>query len=250
MLRFPFATPGWTLIASILTVAVAAPALAHNAPSADAGQRHISLAVEPGRVRLAYTIIFGHAASAAARARMDRSGDGSITAAETDAYTAEVARELAGHLVVTVDGVPQTLAFDERYANAESDHVAVDLVAELSLAGGGEHTVALRDSFELPGTDIGQLAVVPRDVTITEAGLAARSHDGPKLVIRWRETSPLATTPYELRFHAGEGPTASAPSNIPKVERGPVSGGIAIAIAAAILALALAWILFRQNMKG
>lgn len=242
--------PGGLVAAALVAAILAAPAIAaaHNSPSANSGQIHISLAIAPQRVRLAYTIIFGHAATKAAQSRMDRSRDGVASAAEHKAYAAEVAGEIESQLTLTVDGQAQPVTFSERYANTDAGHLAVDLILERCLSGPGEHTIALADTSHLPGTDVGQLAVLPRAVNVLAAGLSQSAAAEPNLVVGWRGQSPLATAAYQVKFRAAAD-SATAPGcgaqTAPSLLA--VSGGRLIAGLSLALVVAVTVILFRHR---
>jgi hypothetical protein len=182
---------------------------AHVTPAIGDNNRYLKLTPLGDRLRLAYTVFYGEVPAAAMRQALDVNHDGAIDDAETQAFGDRIARELATAVAITVDGVPQPVAWTEVVVgmgtpSAAAGAFSIDLVAWLCLAAPrGTHTVLLRDSFPLDRP--GETEVKVEDgpgVTIDASrigGAEDEAHDY-KLV---GPSGALETEGLDVRFTAG-----------------------------------------------
>src|SRR5690606_13336387 len=91
------------LTAAALVAAAAGPAHAHVAPSEDTNNRYVKLTPMADRVRIAYTILIGHAPGRLTRPSLDRDRDGAISDAEADTWARDLAARVLADLDLTLD---------------------------------------------------------------------------------------------------------------------------------------------------
>ena len=136
--------------------ALAAPAAAHVAPSPDVNNRYLKATLLPDRLRVTYTLLIGDRPGAGERRRMDRDGDGRLSAAERAAFGARMTEELGAHLSILLDGKPvgdwRLVDVGLGQAVVGTLPVAVDLELDAPYANpaADEHTLFLDDVVKLP----------------------------------------------------------------------------------------------------
>lgn len=189
----------------LVTVATAA---AHVSPSVDDNNRFLKLTPLGDRVRVAYTVLFGDNPGRALRPAMDADGDGLVSDAEAQIFSAKLARDVADALDIDVDGKPQKMAWREVAVGmgapqATAGTFSVDLVGYLCVGGRGAHAVQLRDHFKL--TRPGETEVKVEDapgVTISRARIGPA--DDPTFDYKFvGPGGPLYDDGLDLRFDAG-----------------------------------------------
>jgi len=140
----------------VAACAAAAPAAAHVAPSPDVNNRYLKATLLPDRLRVTYTLLIGDRPGAGERRRMDRDGDGRLSAAESAAFGARMTVELGAHLSVLLDGKPvggwRLVDVGLGQAVGGTLPVAVDLELDAPYAdpAAALHTVVLDDLVKLP----------------------------------------------------------------------------------------------------
>lgn len=131
------------------------PAHAHVAPGTGDNNRYLKLSVLGDRLRFAYTVLYGEVPGAALRKRLDQNHDGAIDDGETQPFGEQLARDVAGAVELTVDGVRQPIAWSQVVVgmgtpSAAAGAFSVDLVASICLAvPRGTHTLLLRDAYPI-----------------------------------------------------------------------------------------------------
>jgi hypothetical protein len=196
-------------LALVLVALAAEPALAHVGPSPQTNNRYLTLVPEPGAVRLVYTLIFGDSPGAAARRRMDRDGDGRLSADEQRAFADAIADVIAAGLEIELDGERVDLAWSRvdlgiSTTEVEAGAFSVDLSAVLCAESAGEHVLRLIDGFRVPPVGEGALSVEPsREVEILRSAMGAR--EGRRLAFKWMGRGPIADDGYALVFRAQDG---------------------------------------------
>ena len=141
-------------VAAVLAAATAA-ADAHVAPSEDTNNRYVKLTPMADRVRIAYTILVGHAPGRVTRRSLDRDGDRTISEAEADTWARDLAARVLADLELTLDGTPVPIVWTEVVAGLDDRSVtggafALDLIAWPCLPGPAErHEIELVDRFSL-----------------------------------------------------------------------------------------------------
>ena len=230
--------------------ALAAPAAAHVASSVGDNNRYLKLTPLGDRVRLAYTVFYGQLPGVELRRTIDTNHDGTIDEAESQAFGARVARDVAAALDVTADGVHQSVAWSEVVVGMGSRATvagafSIDLVASLCLAAPrGKHAIELRDRFAVsrPGETEIRFEDSP-GVTVDRA----RVGDDPDPGIDYKIVGPAPVLGeagpaggIELAFTAGDkavvvpDAACAAPAPAPAPRRGLPIAAIAGAAAAAI----------------
>lgn len=205
--------PAKSVLAGLAVVALAVlvvPAAGHVAPATGDNNRYLKLTPLGDRVRLAYTVFYGEVPGAELRRTLDTSGDGAIDDAESRVLGERLARDIAGALVVTIDGAPRPVTWAQVVIGLGTPRVAagafsVDLVAWLCLTTPrGPHAVRLRDHYPIERP--GETEVLVEDspgVTIqaTRIGGAVDEVHDYKLV---GPSGALDTDGLELQFTAGD----------------------------------------------
>ena len=143
-----------TLLALALVVGPPA-ASAHVQPSVNENNRGLKLTPLGDRVRLAYTIYFGEVPGAALRRQLDRDRDGQIEDGEARSFGAEIGKEVAASLDISVDGARVPVSWRQVDVGLPTTDVrggsfAIDLVAVACLPRRGAHEIAIRDDYALP----------------------------------------------------------------------------------------------------
>jgi hypothetical protein len=149
-------TGRWALVA-VLAVRLAGVRLAdaHVAPSVGDNNRYLKLTPLGDRVRLAYTVFYGEVPGAELRKAIDANRDGAIDDAESQAFGARIADQLATALELTVDGARRPVTWSQVVVgmgtpSATAGTFSIDLVAAICVTPPrGAHAVELRDRFEL-----------------------------------------------------------------------------------------------------
>jgi len=142
-------------VVAITVASAAAPTHAHVSPSVDDNNRFLKLTPLGDRVRLAYTVLYGDNPGRALRPVMDTDGDGLVSDAEAQIFSATLAKAVAAGLDIDVDGRPQPMAWREVHVGmgapqATAGTFSVDLVGYLCLASArGAHAIQLRDHYKL-----------------------------------------------------------------------------------------------------
>jgi len=194
---------------AVIAAGTATRAGAHVAPSVDGNNRYLKLTPLGDRVRLAYTVFYGEVPGAILRKTIDTDHDGTIDDAESQAFGAALAAEIAAALEVTVDGARQPVAWSQVVVGMGTPEVAagtfsVDLVAWLCLAAPrGPHQVRLHDRFRL--AQGGETEVKVEDspgVTIDHARMGADDDLGYDYKIIG-PGGPLEDDGLDLQFTAG-----------------------------------------------
>lgn len=223
----------------------AAPATAHVAPAIGDNNRYMKLTLLGDRVRLAYTVFYGETPAAALRQAIDTNHDGSIDDAESQAFARQVAADVAGSLVITVDGAPRTVAWSQVVVGLATPRVAagafsIDLVAALCLAPArGDHAMVFRDHYPLarPGETQVKVEDSPGVAIKTSriGGAVDEAHDynlvGP--------SGALDTEGLELAFTVGDHAVITA-DGVCAAPPGPAAAPTPVIVGAAVAAVALA----------
>ena len=233
--------------AALLLAAGLAPrgAAAHVAPTVGDNNRYLKLTPLADRVRLAYTVFYGEVPGAELRKVIDANHDGAIDDAESQAFGARIADQLAGALELTVDGARRPVTWSQVVVgmgtpSATAGTFSIDLVAAICVTPPrGAHAIELRDRFELahPGETEIRFEDSP-GVTID----AARVGDDPDPGFDYKilGPAPVLATPgpqggIALTLTAGPrarpGPDADCARPAPPRELpiGPIAGGALLA---------------------
>jgi len=147
-------TGRWALLAAL--AGLVRPAAAHVAPSVGDNNRYLKLTPLGDRVRLAYTVFYGEVPGAELRKTIDANHDGAIDDAESQAFGARIADQLAAALELTVDGARRPVTWSQVVVgmgtpSAAAGTFSIDLVAAICVTPPrGAHAIELRDRFELP----------------------------------------------------------------------------------------------------
>jgi hypothetical protein len=218
---------------------------AHVAPAVGDNNRYIKLTPLGDRVRLSYTVFFGEIPGAGVRRTIDSNRDGAIDDAESQAFGARLAAEIAAALEITVDAARHGVAWSQVVVGLGTPSTtagvfSVDLVAWLCLGPPrGKHIVLLRDHYAIarPGETEVKVEDSP-GVTIhsTRIGGATWEDNDYKLI---GPSGALETDGLELQFTAGD----KAPVTADAVCRRPAPRALptaAIVGAAAVTGFALA----------
>jgi hypothetical protein len=149
------ATARWTGRWALVAVLAARLADAHVAPSVGDNNRYLKLTPLGDRVRLAYTVFYGEAPGAELRKAIDANHDGAIDDAESQAFGARIADQLAAALELTVDGARRPVTWSQVVVgmgtpSAAAGTFSIDLIAAICVTPPrGSHAIELRDRFEL-----------------------------------------------------------------------------------------------------
>ncbi len=248
-------------LALVLAITVVAgQAAAHVAPSVDDNNRYLKLTPLGDRVRLAYTVFYGDVPGAAMRPQLDGNHDGTIDDAESSAFGAKLAAEVASSLDVTVDGKPAKVTWSQVVVGMGSPQVragtfSVDLIAWLCLPTvRGSHKIFLKDHFKL--TRPGETEVRVEDspgVHVDHARIGAA--DDPTYDYKFAgPAAALADDGLDLAFTAGDKAVVTAdticqgatePAEIPKGMI--VAAGALVAFILAVLAIWLQRFLHKRR---
>ncbi len=179
-----------------ITLAVAATAAAHVAPSVDDNNRYIKVTPAADRVRLAYTVFFGEVPGAQTRPAIDANHDGQISESEGQAFGVKLAGEVGASLELTIDGATQPVAWTTVAVGMGSPQVAagsfsIDMIAWACLPRArGAHTLLLRDRFRVPRPGETEIKV----------------EDGPGITIQHTHIGTAADPSHDYRFAGPGGP--------------------------------------------
>ena len=196
--------------------AVTTIAHAHNAPSPDSNNRYLKVELGHGAARLAFTIYFGELPGARQRRILDRDHDGTIGPAEATAFGQDLQRQIAGSILVELDGSKLTswTVTDVGLGTPAVTGGAFSIDLELRTpATAGEHTLWIEDHLDLPTPGEAVLHVEPApEVTMLAAHEGRASAGGVRLeavangrpvagtTVRWREaTEAPAAAPVSAR---------------------------------------------------
>jgi hypothetical protein len=173
---------------------------AHPVTSRTENNRYVKLTVTEGRLRVAYSVLYGELPSFYARRSMDRDGDGQISPAEARAYADEVATRFAAASALTVNGTRVPLQLPDRAATVTDPRVgplpfSVDMWEVVPLDRNRRHEVVFEAGGELPR--LGE----------TEVKFEETPH--ARLVAWCRHRPPCTTRAEEPRF-VWLGPRASS----------------------------------------
>jgi hypothetical protein len=190
-------------------VAVTLAADAHVAPAVEENNRYIKITPMADRVRLAYTLYVGEIPGRSERRRIDRDGDGELSASEAEAYGQSLAAAVTDADSVDVDGVPRTLNWDQVDVGLGTPSVnagafSIDLIAWLCLGHAGDrgdHSIVLHDRYQpdRPGETELRVEESP-GVQVMRSSLGAEGVPS-QLSFRWvGGDSPVGSLGYHLRF--------------------------------------------------
>src|SRR5215470_618220 len=181
---------------AVLVALIAAPALAHVAPSGDSNNRYLKATLLPTEVRVTFTIFFGERPGVIERRRVDKDGDGRIDAAEARTLGERTLAELAPGLFVTVDGRAATgwkvadVGLGTPTTGGGALSVDLALAAPYPDPRAAEHTLLLEDATEvpLPGESETRVEESP-GVRVAECHLASAA-DGIQLIFPFTGNPP------------------------------------------------------------
>lgn len=195
-------TPRAVLLAlALLALGVVSAPSAHAHPefSPSLNNRYLKVSlIGRGELRIAWTLMVGQAPATAARHQADTDGDGTLSDAELQRWTARLADAVRRGLVFDVDGVRVEPTWDAPLPGMPDRRMgpipfSVDLIGHLRASGPGEHTVRFDD--ETPPTALGGAlgdALGESDVLIEEgpgarvlAAWRGRPDDGRELHYVW-----------------------------------------------------------------
>jgi hypothetical protein len=243
-------TGRWALV-GLLAVRLAD---AHVAPAVGDNNRYLKLTPLGDRVRLAYTVFYGEVPGAALRREIDANHDGAIDDAESEAFGARIAAQVAAALELTVDGARRPVTWAQVAVgmgtpSAAAGPFSIDLIAAICLTPPrGAHAIELRDRFELahPGETEIRFEDSP-GVTVDRARVG--DDDQPGIDYKIIGPTPVLGQPgpaggIALAFTAGPravvAPDASCAGPAPAPATGAPTGAIAGAAAGlAVLAGAI-----------
>lgn len=247
------------LVLALAIVLAATRAAAHVAPAIGDNNRYLKLTPLGDRIRLAYTVFYGEVPGAAMRRAIDANHDGTIDDAESQAFGARIAREVAAALDVTIDGARQPVTWAQVVVGfgtpqAAAGAFSIDLVASICLAPPrGKHAVLLRDDFRLerPGETEVKVEDSPGvTITATRIGGADDETNDYKLV---GPSGALATDGLDLQFTAGDKAvvTADAVCQGPAQDR-PLPTGVIVGAGAttAFLLAGIVMLVVRRRRRA
>lgn len=232
-------------LSCLVGASLGATAAAHVAPSVDDNNRYLKLAVAPDRVRLVYTVFFGDVPGTSTRRAMDADRDGVLDESEQRAFSAQLGRELAARVALTVDERAVALRWQPAVVGGTGPGTAgafsVDLVATACLAPAREHRVRLRDTFALPRP--GETEVLLEDgegLALLDAKIGAARARGR--LFRFAGAVPSLAEPglaFTARFDGLGAATCEREPGPSSPRRGPAL--VAVALAALAFVAALWW---------
>jgi hypothetical protein len=226
--------PALWLALSFILHPVAAPSQSNH---------YIKLTCLPDRLRVADTILYGDLPAEAERRAMDENHDGVISPAEAAAFGARVARAIAAHSALEVDGRKLALAFeaDVGFGGDRSLRAApfsVDLVAMIPLAPAPAHEVRFDDRYEPARAGESELAI--EEAPGTRVVASQRGHEAAEVLhgLRFSYPAPrrsdLEDRSIWFRFVAERAAVARAPA------RGAASWAVLASVVAVTLVVAVA----------
>jgi hypothetical protein len=262
----PSLTPGKLLGPGLAAVALAFAALiiaggaaqAHVAPAVGDNNRYLKLTLLGDRIRLLYTVFYGETPGAELRQSLDRNRDGTLDDTETSAFGTQLGSDIAGSVVITLDGTPAPVAWSQVVVGLGTSQVragafSVDLIAWLCLPSPrGTHAVLFRDHYPLarPGeTEVSVEDSPGVEILASRIGGAIDEAHDYKLV---GPSGALDTEGLDLRFAAGDKAVVT-PDTIcrrAEPERGPpvtAIAGAAAAVLAGAVALAITLVVRRRK---
>jgi hypothetical protein len=200
-------------------------------------------------------VFYGETPGAALRSSIDTNHDGAIDEAESQAFGSQIAAEVAGSLVIAIDGAPRPVAWSQVVVGLATPNVAagafsIDLIAAICLPRPrGAHAVVFRDHYPLarPGETQVKIEDSP-GVTIQASrigGAIDEAHDynlvGP--------SGALDTEGLDFAFTAGERAVITADGVCAALPPPPGSatGAIAAAAIACIVAGLVALLMRRRR---
>lgn len=225
--------------AAAAVVAALAAASAHVAPAIGDNNRYLKLTLLADRVRLAYTVFYGEQPGAELRRTLDTNRDGSLDDRETEAFGAELARDVAGAVAVTLDGVPARVAWSQVVVGLGTPRVAagafsVDLVAWLCLASPrGKHAVLLRDSYPLARPGETEVKVEDSPGVAIHATRIGGAVDDAHAYTLVGPSGALDTEGLDLQFTAGD--SAPIPRDAACRRAAAHSTPVAVIVASAVV---------------
>jgi hypothetical protein len=138
-------------------VILALALLLHQQTAPNQNNRYVKFTCMEGRLRVAYTILYGDLPAENERKKMDSDGDGAISDAESRAFAGQLAQLVTHTMTLEIDGQRVQPRFDTTEVGLGSDHgvhpvpFSVDLVASFTIMGpGGDHTILFDDRYEPP----------------------------------------------------------------------------------------------------
>ena len=209
------------LVAALVVLALA-PAMAHVGPSPNANNRYLTVVAEPGAIRVVYTLFFGERPGAAARARMDREGDGVLSSEERRVFGEEIGAQLAAGLEIELDGEPVDIEWRRvdvglDRAAVEGGAFSIDLEVLLCFEPRGEHTLRVVDGFRMPPVGEGALTLeASRRIEVLVSAMG--DGEGRRRAFKWMGRGPIADEGYALEIRVPEG--ADVPRECAPEERG------------------------------
>jgi hypothetical protein len=247
--------PGLLVLA--ITLAGAAGALAHVAPSIDDNNRYLKLSPAADRVRLAYTVFFGEVPGAQIRPSIDANKDGAISDDEAHAFGVKLSAEVGASLELTLDGTTLPVTWSLVATGMGSPQVAagsfsVDMIAWPCLATArGKHTLLLKDRFRVPRP--GETEVKVEDgpgIEIDHTRIGRASDPGHEYTFVG-PGGPLMDDGIEVTFSASDTAPLATDGGCKATEtaaKRPVPRALLVAIAIALAAV-LAYVTARVQKK-
>lgn len=198
-----------TTVALLLCVSTySSIAGAHVAPAVDRNNRYINLTPMGDRIRVAYTIFWGHVPGAQIRQQLDRNRDRQLSEDETRQFTTRIAGSVARALRFEVDGTPQKLEWTGVHLglntpDASGGAFSVDLVGWLCLSEPRtrrQHELRFYDGFRLDRPGETELRVREMDgISVKQSTIGTMT--GSLLHFRWQGGSTtLERDGYLLRI--------------------------------------------------
>jgi hypothetical protein len=193
----PLAVGALCAVAGLLAPAAG---VAHPVTSRTENNRYVKLTLAEGRLRVAYSVLYGELPSFYARRAMDRDGDGRVSADEARAHADEVATQMAAQSVLTVNGTRIPLRLPDRAATVADPRVgpipfSIDLWEVVAVAPRGRMVIAFEAGGELP--------------RLGETEVKFEESPGARLVA-WCRNRPPCTTRVEEPRIVWMGPRASS----------------------------------------
>jgi hypothetical protein len=234
--------------ALVLAAAIAAVPMrsdGHVAPAIGDNNRYLKLSVLGDRVRLAYTVFYGELPGGALRRTLDRNHDGALDDTETQGFGDQIARDVAGSIVLSLDGVPQPIAWSQVVVGLGTPRVAagafsIDLVAwRCTAPRRGPHTAVLRDHYPIDRPGETEVKVEDNPGVSIDASSIGGAEDEVHDYKLVGPSGALDTWGLEVKYTVGAkavlAPDATCPGDHPA---GAPIGVIAGAAAATALVLA------------
>lgn len=182
-------------LVGVAVCASAGTAAAHLGHIVLRAERYLKVEASADEARVVVSLTLGPDEGRRVLEAADADGDGTVTAAEADAYMAQWGEGLRTDLPVTLDGEPVQVDWGEPYfdpiGQVRPTPMTVEMVAHLPLEG-GRHTITLRDRM--------------RPERFDRTDVAFRVRDGAELVASGVAASPVSPTP-SLAY----GPTLPVP---------------------------------------